>query len=92
MIDEAIDELRGLVSTRDAISALGESRATWMPAERVAKPQPRALSEVERKEFRATLESEELIDEAPTTVYAKLLDRVGADEGHYPPNRTGTTT
>jgi putative transposase len=85
MIDEAIDELRGLVSTRDAINALGESRATWYrrhrtsapPARpaRVAKPQPRALSEVERKEIRATLESEEFIDEAPATVYAKLLDQ-----------------
>jgi putative transposase len=40
----------------------------------VPAPQPRALSEVERKELRAVLNSEEHVDEAPATVYAKLLD------------------
>jgi hypothetical protein len=29
MIDEAIHELSGVVSTSHAIAALGESRATW---------------------------------------------------------------
>ena len=63
---------------------LGESRARHYrrhrksPAppkpERVATPQPRALSEVERKEIHRVLDSEEHIDEAPATVYAKLLD------------------
>jgi transposase InsO family protein len=85
MIDEAIDELKGLVSTRDAITALGENRATWyrrhrtspLPPrpERVRATQPRALSEVERKQIKATLESEEFIDAAPATVYATLLDQ-----------------
>jgi hypothetical protein len=85
MIDEAISELSSLVSTQDAISALGVDRATWyrrhrcsaLPAKpvRVPKPQPRALSEVERKQIRATLESEQFIDEAPASVYAKLLDQ-----------------
>ena len=85
MIDEAIHELSGVVSTSHAIAALGESRATWyrrhrqspLPEkpERVATPQPRALSEVERKQIRATLESEEFIDAAPAAVYAKLLDQ-----------------
>ena len=37
--------------------------------------QPRALSEVERKEVKRTLESDEFVDEAPATVYAKLLDQ-----------------
>jgi putative transposase len=44
----------------------------------VATPQPRALSEVERKEIRRVLNSTEHADEAPATVYAKLLD-----EGSY---------
>ena len=43
-------------------------------------PQPRALSEVERKELRAVLNSDEHVDEAPVTVYAKLLDE-GRDLG-----------
>ena len=64
---------------------MGADRATWYrhhrqsPApprpERVATPQPRALSSVERKEIKATLESDEFVDEAPATVYAKLLDQ-----------------
>ena len=40
----------------------------------MATPQPRALSEVERKEIRTVLNSTEHADEAPATVYAKLLD------------------
>jgi putative transposase len=40
----------------------------------VATPQPRALSEVERKEIRRVLISPEHADEAPATDYAKLLD------------------
>ena len=38
-------------------------------------PQPRALTEVERKQIKTTLESDEFVDEAPATVYAKLLDQ-----------------
>ena len=38
-------------------------------------PHPRALSDTERAEIRATLNSEEHQDEAPATVYAKLLDK-----------------
>ena len=37
-------------------------------------PQPRALSEHERSAVRAKLNSEEHADEAPASVYAKLLD------------------
>jgi putative transposase len=85
VIDEAVTELGPVVGTRAACRALGEARARHYrrhrksppPAkpERVPAPQPRALGEVERKELRAVLNSDEHVDEAPATVYAKLLDR-----------------
>lgn len=85
MIDEAIGQLAPIVGTTKALATVGADRATWYrhhrqsPApprpERVATPQPRALSPVERKQIKATLESEEFVDEAPATVYAKLLDQ-----------------
>jgi putative transposase len=63
---------------------VGADRATWYRAhrqspapvrpERIVTPQPRALSPVERKQIKATLESDEFVDEAPATVYAKPLD------------------
>lgn len=84
MIDAAVTELAPLVGVRQACAALGEAQARWyrrhrqspLPerAERVPTPQPRALSEVERKEVRRVLNSPEHVDEAPATVYAKLLD------------------
>ena len=85
MIDEAIGQLTPLVGMTNALATVGTDRATWyrhhrkspapMRPERVATPQPRALSEVERKEVKRTLESDEFVDEAPATVYAKLLDQ-----------------
>ena len=88
MIDEAMAELTPLVGVKAACAALGEPRARHyrrhrkspVPPrpERAPSPQPRALSEVERKEVRSVLNSEEHRDEAPATVYAKLLD-----EGTY---------
>ena len=85
MIDEAVDQLSQVVSKAAALTALGVDRATWYrrhrctapppKPERVAIPQPRALSALERKQIRATLDSDEFIDEAPATVYAKLLDQ-----------------
>jgi putative transposase len=85
MIDEAIDQLAPLVGTNAAIHAVGMDRATWyrrhrkspqpQRPERIATPQPRALSDVERKQIKAALESDEFVDEAPATVYAKLLDQ-----------------
>jgi putative transposase len=85
MIEEAICELIPIVGTTKALSAVGADRATWYRAhrqspeptrpERIATPQPRALSAVERKEIKRTLESDEFVDEAPATVYAKLLDQ-----------------
>jgi putative transposase len=85
VIDAAIAELTPIVGVRAGCAAVGEAQARWYrrhrqsppPAkpERVPMPQPRALSEVERKELRRVLNSDEFVDEAPATVYAKLLDR-----------------
>jgi putative transposase len=85
VIDQAITELTQIVGTRSACAAVGEAQARWYrrhrqslsppKPERVPAPQPRALSEVERKELRAVLNSEPFADEAPATVYAKLLDQ-----------------
>lgn len=85
MIDGAVAELAPLTGVRGACAAVGETQARWyrrhrrspLPprAERVPAPQPRALSEVERKEVHRVLNSEEFVDEAPATVYAKLLDQ-----------------
>jgi putative transposase len=85
VIDGAITELAPIVGVRAACRAVGEARARHyrrhrkspVPPrlERVAAGQPRALSEVERKEIRRVLNSTEHIDEAPATVYAKLLDQ-----------------
>jgi putative transposase len=85
MIEEAIGQLTPLVGTTAALASVGADRATWYrkhrqsPApprpERVVTPQPRALTQVERKEVKRTLESDEFVDEAPASVYAKLLDQ-----------------
>lgn len=84
MIDAAIIELAPYVGVRAGCAAVGEAQARWYrrhrqsppppKPERVPASQPRALSELERKELRAVLNSEEHVDEAPATVYAKLLD------------------
>jgi putative transposase len=88
VIDEAICELAPVVGVKAACAALGEPRARHYrrhrrsPAppgpERARAPQPRALSEIERRELRAVLNADDHVDEAPATVYAKLLD-----EGRY---------
>jgi putative transposase len=85
MIDAAVAELTPITGVRNACAAVGEAQARWYrrhrqsppppKPERVPSPQPRALSEVERKELRAVLNSEEFVDDAPATVYAKLLDQ-----------------
>lgn len=84
MIDAAIDELAPIVGVTNACAAVGENRARWYrrhpvhprsPAPRPPRrPQPRALSERERAELREVLNSPDHVDEAPATVYAKLLD------------------
>ncbi len=85
MIDLAIAELTPIVGVAGGCAAVGEARARWWrrhrqsppppKPERVAAPQPRALTAVERTEVRRVLNSEEHVDEAPATVYAKLLDQ-----------------
>jgi putative transposase len=85
MIDQAVAELTAVVGVRGGCAAVGEAQARWYrrhrqsPAppnlQRMPAPQPRALSEVERKELHRVLDSEEFVDEAPATVYAKLLDQ-----------------
>jgi putative transposase len=83
MIDQAVAELTPLVGVRAGCAAVGEAQARWYRRHRQSPPpkregapaaQPRALSEVERKELRRVLNSAEHVDEAPATVYAKLLD------------------
>ena len=85
MIDAAIAELEPRVGVRAGCAAVGEAQARWYRRHRQSPPppkpdrvpalQPRARSEVERKELRAVLNSDEFVDEAPATVYAKLLDQ-----------------
>ena len=84
MIEQAVAELEPHVGVRAACAAVGEAQARWYRRHRQSPPppkpervptQPRALSEVERKELRRVLNSEEFVDEAPATVYAKLLDQ-----------------
>jgi putative transposase len=84
VIDQAIEELVPLVGVKAACQAVGRPRGShyrWHrqsppPAkrERVPSGQPRALGEVERKEVLGVLHDPEHVDEAPATVYAKLLD------------------
>ncbi|HDH24701.1 MAG TPA: transposase, partial [Actinobacteria bacterium] len=84
MIDAAIGELAPMVGVSAACVAVGRARSTHyrrhrkspLPAkpERVAAPQPRALDQVERKEILRVLHEPQHVDEAPASVYAKLLD------------------
>jgi putative transposase len=85
VIEDAIGELRPIIGTTKALEAVGSDRATWYRKHRqspapprpvwVAAPQPRALTPVERKEIKRVLDSDEFVDEAPASVYAKLLDQ-----------------
>jgi len=84
MTDQAVAELVPLVGVRAGCAAVGETRARWYrrhrqsppppKPERVRATQPRALSPQERTELRQVLNSPAHVDEAPATVYAKLLD------------------
>ena len=85
MIDQAICELAPIVGVKAACQAVGRPRGSHYRRhrssppppkhERVPSGQPRALSEVERKEVLRVLHDPEHVDEAPATVYAKLLDQ-----------------
>jgi putative transposase len=84
MIDQAIGELAPIVGVKAACQAVGRARGSHyrkhrkspppLKLERVPSGQPRALSEVEPKEVLGVLHHPEHVDEAPATVYAKLLD------------------
>ena len=84
LLDAAVGELTSIVGVRQACAAVGVGQADWYrrhrqtpaPPKPVAKPgvQPRALTDDERGEVRAVLNSADHVDEAPLTVYAKLLD------------------
>ena len=88
MLDAAIEQLVPTVGVRNACRAIGVPQADWyrrhrhtpVPPRRVKerRRQPRALSAEERAEVRDVLNSAEHVDEAPATVWAKLLD-----EGTY---------
>jgi putative transposase len=84
MIDEAIGELEPMIGIRAACRATGRAQASHYRRHRQSpapvrpvrerKAQPRALSAVERATVRALLNSPDLVDKAPATVYHELLD------------------
>ena len=84
VIDEAIAQLAPLIGVRAACRATGRPQANHYRrhrrspkpprAAREPAPQPRALSDEEREQVRALLNSEQHVDKAPATVYHELLD------------------
>ncbi len=86
MVDTAIEELTPIIGVRQACDAVGVSQADWYRRHRQTpapppkltrphRPQPRALTGEERAAVREVLNSPEHVDEAPATVWAKLLDQ-----------------
>ena len=85
MIEAAVSELSSKVATAAACRALGLPRATWYRhhrrtpppprPERQPRPQPRALTGQEQGRLLDVLHAPEHVDEAPATIYAKLLDQ-----------------
>jgi putative transposase len=83
--DQAVAELVPIVGTKAAWAAVGRPRATHYRQHRKSPPPAQAragaaataagLSQVERKEVLGVLHDPEHVDEAPATVYAKLLDQ-----------------
>jgi len=84
VMDAAVCELEPVIGVKAACAVLAVDRPGYyrrhrkspapLEPEGVPAVQPRALTEVERKEVRRVLECPEHVDEAPATVYAKLLD------------------
>lgn len=89
VIDEAVEaavaELAPLVGVRAACRVTGRSQAEHYRRHRKSpppppkprpprRPQPRALSQAERDQVRAVLNSPDFVDAAPATVYHTLLD------------------
>src|SRR4051794_24730925 len=88
MIDDAIAELTPVLgSTRAACRAAGRPQANHYRRHRQSpppagpmrerRPQPRALSQMERGTVRALLNSPDFVDKAPATRYHELLDEGG---------------
>jgi putative transposase len=84
-VDAAIAELEPLIGVRAACRATGRSQSNhyrWhrkspapvRAAPRPARRQPRALDPDERLAVLEVLHEERFVDEAPATVYARLLD------------------
>jgi len=84
-IDAAIGELEPLIGVRAACLATGRAQSNhyrWhrkspappCRAPGPARPQPRALDPAERLAVLDVLHEARFVDEAPATVYAKLLD------------------
>lgn len=76
---EGLTSLHPLVGIVAACVALGVSRASYYRAQKPAAPKPRprparALSDEERAQVLATLDSERFMDLAPAQVYAQLLE------------------
>jgi putative transposase len=87
MIDDAVTELAPLIGKRAACRATGRPQASYYrrhrqsPArlpvlgpKRAPRPQPRALSDSQRQDVRAVLNSADFVDQAPVAVYHQLLD------------------
>jgi putative transposase len=88
-VDAAITTLSPIVGTVAACGALGQPRSSWYrahrrspapprPARPAPRPQPRALSPAEQAQVLEVLHSERFVDQAPSSVWATLLD-----EGSY---------
>jgi hypothetical protein len=84
-LETAVAELAPLVGVRAACRAVGRSQDGHYrrhrqppppaPASKPARrPQPRALTPVERQQVRAVLNSPDFVDQAPAAVYHTLLD------------------
>ena len=87
MIENAVDELAPIVGTtagrcwpsgldraEPGTAVTGKVRYL-SDQKRSPRPSPGRSRAVERKHIKAILESDEFVDEAPATVYAKLLDQ-----------------
>jgi putative transposase len=84
-MEHAITTLAPIVGTAAACRSTGWPRSSWYrthprspvpprPPRPPRRPQPRALSPVERQQILDVLHAERFWDQAPTSVYATLLD------------------
>jgi putative transposase len=85
VIDDAVAELAPVTSTKTACALLGKSRATLYrrrrPKPAVGRPprtpaaaHPAALSDAEREQLLAVLDSERFVDKSAAQIWAILLD------------------